>query len=460
MKRLFALCLALCLCVIMQPVTVFAADENLAGTAHTSDADISSEEYRIAPINLFPFVYTEGSAVWYEENIIGENDCKLGYMYVKNFDTGEITQILDEPVISFCETLENLYCVTEDQKIVMTDYSGEQHILLYEAVQGAVESLRYYNGSLYFIESNSVIRLDLADLSTAAILKQEGIVSVNPFSDTELIWRNTKDEAYYFYTAAGKSVLLESGQEENAVLGLETYDVPDAIELIPPDAEIQAVTEAVDFPLPEYPVGSHFCSGGICDHANGVYYCRYYANTRQCDGFAYYAHDRYNHRSGSAWVEPDYPAGDSFVSGGEIKAVPVGTSTSEVRIFFETKTKGAFVRYTKTETDAGGFHSAVFISMDSTGIWVYECNQDDKCGVSYTHYNFSSFLGRYPYAAIYISHTFPSRATSLTASVHKYACANCSAYVTEAHRAYTPGNNASCARCGYVGKIDLQCPLD
>lgn len=70
MKRLLILCLALCLFVIMQPVTVSAADESLAGTAYTSDADISSEEYRIAPINLFPFVYTEGSAAWYEEYII------------------------------------------------------------------------------------------------------------------------------------------------------------------------------------------------------------------------------------------------------------------------------------------------------------------------------------------------------------------------------------------------------
>lgn len=465
MKRLLILCLALCLFVIMQPVTVSAADESLAGTAYTSDADISSEEYRIAPINLFPFVYTEGGAAWYEENIIGENDCKLGYMYVKNFDTGEITQILDEPVISFCETLENLYCVTEDQKIVMTDYSGELHILLYEAAQGAVESLRYYNGKLYFIENHSVIRLDLTDLSAATILEQEGIVSVNPFSDTELIWRNARDEAYYFHTTAGKSVLLENEQEENAVLGLETYEVPDAIELIPPDAEIQAVTAAVDFPLPEYPVGSNFCDGGICDHANEVYCCRYYASSRQCDGFARYAHERYIHHSGSAWSNPYRPAKDSHfladVDSSDTDAVEFRLSnTSEVRLFFSKLKKGAFVRYTKNRWDFDGFHSIAFVSMDSTGIWAYECNQDNRCGVSYTHYNFSAFIGRYNYVSIYVSHTFPRSATSASSSTHRFDCVNCDGYIFEPHCAYTPGNNATCAKCGYVGKITVQCPLN
>ena len=73
--------------------------------------------YRIAPEDLFPFIYSEGEEfAWFRDNVIGSNSCIEGYLYVKNLTDGSITKILDDPVTMFRETLDSLFCITFDQK--------------------------------------------------------------------------------------------------------------------------------------------------------------------------------------------------------------------------------------------------------------------------------------------------------------------------------------------------------
>ena len=70
-------------------------------------------------------------------------------------------------------------------------------------------------------------------------------------------------------------------------------------------------------------------------------------------------------------------------------------------------------------------------------------------------------MTRYPYVAIYVSHTFTGTKEQYSASYHKVHCttSGCEGYILDTHSAYEPGNNATCAYCGYVGKIDRLCPV-
>ena len=461
MKKMLSFLLALAMILSISvsfgsltvPALAEAVHAEVAQLADTQPADtqpannIADEEhYRIAPDDLFPFVFSDGSDfAWYRENVVGESDCVSGYLYVKDMKTGQITQILEEPVSRFRETQDYLYCVTADQKLICTDYTGSIYIHLYGAMYGDIKWLDYYANSLYFVDGEHVIKYSIADGTAATLIEQAGIETVYPFAVDQLLLTTDMDETIYLNIETGETCALETEAEINEVL--TGYTV---FELDPMQSDMGYATYdfqvkfAQSFPLPDYPVGSHFSVGGDCDHKNKVYYCRTYAQSNQCDGFARYAHEQFIHHVGSASSAPYRPAGDThYISGG---GTPALNSVSAVKTFFNSLMMGAFIRYTKTQSDTTGFHSAVFMNTDSTGVWVYECNQDYKCGVSITHYNYEVFITRYPYVAIYVSHTFAGTVTQYSASCHKVKCVNCDGYVYCEHSM----NNGTCRQCGYT----------
>ena len=417
----------------------------------------------MAPSNLFPFIYSEdGDFEWFVVNVIGPNSCEQGYLYVKNLDTSEIVQILDQPVESFRETHDYLYCVTDDMEIIQVDYSGQQPMVIRTASTEDILSLDYYNDNLYFVVDNQVHQYNLVTRIETVLVEYDNIISIYPYADNFLIMRNSDAEMYNVDITTGEVVLLAGETEVNELVHSNVFEsVLGTTHGMDESDGSRAVLPVTDFPLPGYPVGSHFNNGlGECDHLNGKFYCKRYASTNQCDGFAIYAHEQYIHVNGSEWSAPYRPAGDSYVSGYGVTPIRLG-SESAARQFFINLTKGAFIRYTKTNSDAIGFHSIVFVSRDSTGIWAYECNQDYKCGVGYEHYDYSEFVTRYPYVAIYVSHTFTGTKEQCSASYHMVHCSTsgCVGYILETHSSYEPGNNATCAYCGYVGKIDRLCPI-
>lgn len=452
---LFALAMILSISVSFGSLTVPALAEavhaEVAQLADTQPADsIADEEhYRIAPDDLFPFVFSDGpDFAWYRENVVGESDCVSGYLYVKDMKTGQITQILEEPVSRFRETQDYLYCVTADQKLICTDYTGSIYIHLYDAMYGDIKWLDYYANSLYFVDGEHVIKYSIADGTAATLIEQAGIETVYPFAVDQLLLTTDMDETIYFNIETGEMSVLETEAEIDEVL--TGYTV---FELDPMQSDMGYATYdlqvkfAQSFPLPDYPVGSHFSVGGDCDHKNKVYYCRTYAQSNQCDGFARYAHEQFIHHVGSASSAPYRPAGDTTVYP---NASPFQfQNETGVRAFFNKLTMGAFIRYTKKENGEfvkDGHHSVVYVSHDSNGVLVYECNQDSKCGVRTKYFSFSNFTDHYKYVLIYVTHTFAGTISQYSSSCHKVKCVNCDGYVFMEHSM----NNGTCRHCGYT----------
>lgn len=59
-----------------------------------------------------------------------------GYLYLQDFRTKEITQIIEEPVDMFCLDNEILYCLVDGASIIRTNYWGKEKAVLYTAQYG------------------------------------------------------------------------------------------------------------------------------------------------------------------------------------------------------------------------------------------------------------------------------------------------------------------------------------
>ena len=103
--------------------------------------------------------------------------------------------------------------------------------------------------------------------------------------------------------------------------------------------------------------------------------------------------------------------------------------------FFASLDIGAYIRYGKTGDNVSpeGAHSIVLADRDANGIWAYECNQDNKCGVYYMYYRYDKIIDRYQFVANWIDHSLTDDLTYKSSSQHKVNCDNCDAYVVRAH---------------------------
>ena len=455
MKRLIVGFLVFLLCVNF-PLVVSGQEISSLENQYTENVN-----YRIAPEDLFPFIYSEGEEfAWFRDNVIGSNSCIEGYLYVKNLTDGSITKILDDPVTMFRETLDSLFCITFDQKVVQTDYVGSTPVILYEPQYGSLTYIDYLDDHLYLVDGDRIISLYIQTLKADVIAEQECVTSVYPVDSENVLIYNSLGEVFRYDAASNRGCVKLSQQEADALLMGQPIIQQPLTKALQESNSPRAVQLVVDFPHPDYPVGSHFSEGGICDHKNGIEKCKYYASSRQCDGFAMFAHEEYIHVPGSTWSVPYRPQGDTYGYPYSQAPLHLGSATS-ARVFFSRLTKGAFVRYAESAADWEGFHSIVFISSNTSGITVYECNQDWACGVDLRSYDFSVFNIKYDYIAIYVSHTFDGGYSQFSSAYHKSYCStsDCSGYIYEVHTAYVPGNNATCAQCGYVGKITTPCPV-
>lgn len=199
------------------PVTEPCATAPPIPPATGSSSTVTRDDYGAAPRHLYPFVYSETSAL--QNLTLGPTDCVDGYLYVKNNNTGEILQILDEPILAITVTKSALYCITEDSRIIKTDYTGETYELLYPASGNSLSSLEYYNGALYFLDGNRVQKMDLSTGETITLYQQAGIASVLPYADTKLIIHMQEGDPISYDTATGEYKVLSGDRDLEHELG-------------------------------------------------------------------------------------------------------------------------------------------------------------------------------------------------------------------------------------------------
>ena len=151
MKTTLVIVLALMLVGCQSPAPV-----ETTGTPTTFPTATYENDIGIAPDDLFPFCYSEDIIA-----LLGSLDCDPGYLYVYRYSAKEVTQITDFPVLDLTETLECIFYVTEDYRIVRTNYAGDYHEVIYTAAHGAIPKIEYGYGKLTFPDGDHVMVMDL-----------------------------------------------------------------------------------------------------------------------------------------------------------------------------------------------------------------------------------------------------------------------------------------------------------
>ena len=127
-------------------------------------------------------------------------------------------------------------------------------------------------------------------------------------------------------------------------------------------------------PLSEWPVGSYWTTDGKPSDIDGTTSIKLADNSKQCAGFAKYVYKQ-------LW--------NSYTYGSKLTEIELeGTSED-----FKDISIGA--RINCNRSDGGGNHSMVIVDKTSTGITVYECNHDDKCGLGTRTITFANFKKEY-----------------------------------------------------------------
>lgn len=183
-------------------------------TTAPSETDPSEPEVDIgiAPEHLYPFVYTEAESwSWFREQLL-PYDYVSGYLYVENSRTDSVTQILNERVITFTGTSSYLYCITEDGRIVQTDYIGELCKELYTYTKGYYPCIEYQNGRLVFMDGFSVIIMDAITGQWQDVGQAPGMVTVFPASENYLLMKDPDGKFYGFDIRNGKMIALTTNR--------------------------------------------------------------------------------------------------------------------------------------------------------------------------------------------------------------------------------------------------------
>lgn len=408
----------------------------------STPGNVSVDEWNDWNSRYFSFIYTndEGWA-WFRE-YIGPNECEEGYLYVKDTISGRITKLLNEPARAFDETYDDIYCITESNKIIKVPHTGGAVTVVYEAQQGELTYIEHCDALFMFLEDEKVMAYHAVTNSIAYVTTINGICAVIPVSETEFLWRDAERKTYVYDMLTGEEKMLETQEEIAAYFPVkdETEEAEDKMEA------------TLNLKLhPSYPVGSYYTKNGepCDDHDNCSYtgncHCKVYYGSIQCAGFAQHMYDYYSHKTGF-----NRAAGDN--SG----AVAEFESEAAVITFFNSLTPGAYIRVSgKPKTTGEGSHSMVFLKISGGVIYTYECNLDGHCRVSAPQRTAKDFMQQYPCIVNSSSHTYRGSILKYSAAYHKIACrsSGCGGYIFEDHSAMSPGNNATCVKCGYVGKI-------
>ena len=461
---IFALVLALLLACV--PSAVYAMD-NIGATDTVQPVtsvigqSVEAMNYSEAPENLFPFIYSLAEEhTWTRENIIGSCDCTPGYLYVKNRTTGVITLIYAAETLHYTATQDDLYYVTANNTIMKTDFTGGTHAALYTASE-PISELDYFEGRLCFLEGDtSFVLYDISSGLSETIELPEKATSAFLFATAKLLWSN-RDWAY-FYTdlTTGQNVELENDWEVNNLVMpyltpegmvttaetsiMVTYPGPDIINnLTFPFSEYPATPHAVQ--ADSYPDPSSYftINGSKCvDH--DIETVNHHGNSNWCDGFARYVHEKFIHVSGWNYANVYGPNTCSLGA--------VTFTTDTIKGFFDLLTPGAFIRYSRDLNNIPyGHHSAIYVSSDDNGVWVYEANQDNQCGVFLEYYTYEYIVATQKNCVRLVNHAFTGTKEAHSSFAHHIYCKKCDdGYIVGSHTFVISGGYKVCSVCKYA----------
>ena len=182
---------------------------------------------------------------------------------------------------------------------------------------------------------------------------------------------------YYYLTSKGSGNGSSSGKKAStdgnifwAAADNSNYQKWNFNEVVP--SGYSKTINGIRVPLPEYPNESYWTTNGKETNKSGANSKEFEGS--QCAGFARYVYF-------CIWGSSTY--------GNSVAEKTVTGDSSD----FDKINVGA--RISCNRSDGGGNHSMVIINKTGTGITVYECNHDNKCGVGVRTITFANFKKEY-----------------------------------------------------------------
>ncbi len=435
--------------------------EDVGNISTPVESDYTLRDSDVAPDPYFPFIYDKD----WNYNWLGDELAAIiatldpGYMYVADWGAHSVIQVLDVPVTDYECNLGYIFALTKSNQIVRVDYTGNNRTVIYNGVSGDLAALEYENFALYFADGDNITRINTQSGNTEIVLSISNIVYIFPYKVGKLLLRDTYGNAYTYDENTRKLILLE---DENAVDELLNSTIasvsPTSQNRLQANTNIVASTSTTatsprTLPLSEYPIGSYFTTtGNACTNHS---YCKTYACTNQCDGFARYVNEHYYHVAGSTWSAPYAVAGDLESPYNRYQAFG---STTALYQFFNQLEKGAYVRVSRRNAiedstpphTSQGSHSFVYIYHNNNGAILYEANLDNECGVSYGYRSFDELLSRYPYFFGWVNHDQNGIVINSSDYYHKIRCSHsgCTAFIEEKHSYRYISGRYVCGVCG------------
>ena len=455
MKRFItSLSFLLCICLVLLSFPGFATADTLSDDSTAIIPTVSQDNYGIAPLHLYPFIYSEDDNFSFFREIIGPCNCIPGYLYVKNLITNEIVQLWDEPVSELVDTADFVFCITANNKIIQVDYTGTYSKVLHSS-STPLSSIIHFNTSVYFIDNYSVMRYNLSNRSIESLLHEDGITSVFPYASNLLLLESNTTKQFTFNCITGKRSAELCDHDVAALLSSSSYAIESSSPSVSPINAI-STDNCTDFPLTGYEHGTYFTvDRNPCNHTSTNIYtnCQNYKGPKQCMGFAMFASEAFAHLPNTGSFQR--PVGDwvSYASSYLQFQSPVA-----VRLFFNRLTKGAYVRLSRDsneeDTQDMGTHSVVYVATTNTGVTLYDSNRIGDCQIAYATRTFSTIQKKYEYVCEYVSHQCTRTAQLYSYTYHRVDCSNCAGYLYLPHNFVTSNNQTVCSDCGCIQPLD------
>ena len=488
-KRLSALVLALVLCAsLMLP--------GFAKTEGSAQEDPKTEEVvwkitSLADECKLPFVYDEEvdyswflsghTGNFFPDGFVGTP----GYLYVRDYDTGEVDLLIDRPVSAIAVGGHEVYAILEDSTVAVASLEDGTMQDLCTIPDAKLHELYSVPGNLCFVYGNMVCIFDLESKELKEYQMRDTVAEYTPLTNLRFMWCDTNHNIYLHDIRTGADTEIDVWYFEYAVDNLLLYNnleyldyarkigdelaagtyqpspsttgaAPVEMRSATSEAAVQATPAAGQrLPLSEYPKGSFFTTtGGTCgpnhDHCKETY------GGYQCEGFARYVYATYAHMQGFDYYSHLNTA--HFDSGRVSTAM---NSEPSLKAFLCSLPAGSYVRFVRKNAQSGtemgvGGHAVVICGATNSGVTLYDANFDNRCGVDYRTADYAWFFQRYSRVYRCLAHNYGS-AVPYSSAYHKVPCtySGCNGYLLYQHYAATPGSNAKCLACGYVGSISV-----
>ena len=146
--------------------------------------DPEKYESNRAPYPYMLLLHREDSDyLWLGEDAQAQmENAEVGGLYLWNKSTKKITRFTEDIVTCYGKSSLSLFYGTEDGRVVMTNFKGEDPTVIYQAKYGKIHSMNYETASrcLYFMDGSCVIMINKYDKIPfeVAFCKQEEVQSL------------------------------------------------------------------------------------------------------------------------------------------------------------------------------------------------------------------------------------------------------------------------------------------